>query len=79
MSKKRKTPSRNPSAPKTDPDIEETDRLLRRLVLHVKTMEDKISDQGLLYLKSAAVGYMFAMSELTGAPDPIDILVGDNQ
>lgn len=70
----KRKPSGHPA--KQDPDVAKTYNLLKQLVQHVQTMDGKLSDDRHLHLKAAAAGYMFAYAELTGLPDPIEIVTG---
>jgi hypothetical protein len=61
---------------KQDPEVARTFNLMKQCVQLVQTMESKLSDEAHLHLKASALGLMFAYAELTGMPDPTEILGG---
>lgn len=73
VQKKKKTGG-NPAA---SPDTAKLFRTMRSSVELVRDLDGKISPEKLLILKSASLGLMFAYSELTGLPDPVDIVFKD--
>jgi hypothetical protein len=50
---------------------------MRSTVELVRDLDGKLSPDGLLQLKAAALGQMHAYSELTGLPAPAQILGGN--
>lgn len=75
MTAKRK-PGGHPA--KQDPEVARTFNLMKQCVQMVKTMEGKLTDEAHLHLKASALGLMFTYAELTGMPDPTELL-GRNQ
>lgn len=57
-------------------DATRTFNLMKQCVQMVRTMEGKLSEEAHLNLKASALGLMFTYAELTGMPDPIEILGG---
>lgn len=73
MTAKRK-PGGHPA--KQDPNVAQLFRTMRNTVELVKDLDGKLSDDGHLQLKAAALGLMGAYAELTGLPAPNQILGG---
>lgn len=70
----RRKPAGHPA--KQDPDVARLFNLMKQCVQMVKTMESKLSEDSHLHLKASALGLMFTYAELTGMPDPTEILGG---
>jgi len=71
----RRKPGGHPA--KQDPDIAKLFRTMRATVELVRELEAKLSEDGLIHLRAAALGQMTAYAELTGLPNPYQIIEGD--
>jgi hypothetical protein len=72
------TPKRKPGGhpAKADPRVDRLFRTMRATVELVQELDGKLSPDGMLQLKAAALGQMGAYAELTGLPVPNQILGG---
>jgi hypothetical protein len=62
---------------KQDPDVAKLFRTMRATVELVQALKGKISDDADVHLRAAALGQMTAYAELTGLPNPYQIIEGD--
>lgn len=76
MTKKRKKTGGDPSI-KADPLKAKLFATMRANVELVRDLKGVISEDRHLMLRASSLGLMFAYSELTGLPDPVDVLFKD--
>lgn len=74
MATKKKKPGGNPAA---DPDVAKLFRTMRANVELVRDLQGKISPERMTILKASSLGLMFVYSEMTGLPDPVDVVFKD--
>ena len=72
------TPKRKPAGhpAKQDEDVARLFRTMRATVELVRDLDGKLSDDGMLQLKAAALGLMHVYSEVAGLPAPDTIIGG---
>lgn len=78
MSKRTKRSSGNP-ANVQDPVKQKLAKTMRSTVELVQELEGMLTPDQIEWLRSCAVGLMFAHATVNNMPDPIDVVMGDRQ
>lgn len=77
MSKRTKASSGNPAKTQQDPDEVKLYKAMRSTVELVRDLKGRLTPEQILWLEGSSVGLMFAYAELTGLPNPIEVIRGD--
>ena len=77
MSTRAKKSSGNPAKQQRDPDVEKLFKTMRSTVELVRDLKGRLTPAQIEWLEGTSVGLMFAYAELTGLPNPIEVIRGD--
>lgn len=79
MSKRAKQSSGNPAKVQRDPDVEKLFKTMRSTVELVRDLNGRLTPEQIEWLKATSVGLMFAYAELSGLPNPAEVIRGEQE